>query len=171
MINLPEIPARIANLHKDSRGYPVPWFVAWLKGGEPCPPGRGEPDFRIIGPGKLTQAYNESRCWICGRSLIGSSRIFVIGPMCVINRVTSEPPNHRECAEFAAKACPFLTNPRQKRDYKDMIEHPVTAFSSRGWCVISSGKTHSYRLVRERPQSNPSRNRGIHRHWITFVDG
>jgi acetyl-CoA acetyltransferase len=47
--------------------------------------------------------------------------------MCVVNRVTSEPPNHRECAEFAAKACPFLTNPRQKRDYKDMIENPVTA--------------------------------------------
>jgi len=51
----------------------------------------------------------------------------VIGPMCVINRVTSEPPSHRECAEFAAIACPFLTRPRQKRDKKDMPEETFIA--------------------------------------------
>jgi hypothetical protein len=40
--------------------------------------------------------------------------------MCVVNRVTSEPPSHRDCAEYAAQVCPFLTRPRQKRDKKDM---------------------------------------------------
>jgi hypothetical protein len=47
--------------------------------------------------------------------------------MCVVNRVTSEPPSHRACAEFAAKACPFLIHPRQKRDMKGMIDNPVVA--------------------------------------------
>ena len=126
MIDLPALPKRIARLPKDERGYPVPWFVAWMYAGEPCPPGQGEPDFRIIGPGKLWTAYTRHRCWVCGDPL-GQHKVYVIGPMCVINRVTSEPPSHRECAEFAAIACPFLTRPRQKRDKKDMPEETFIA--------------------------------------------
>jgi hypothetical protein len=41
---------------------------------------------------------------------------FTIGPMCAINRTSAEPPEHRECAEFAVQACPFLVNPNQKRN-------------------------------------------------------
>ena len=41
--------------------------------------------------------------------------MYSIGPMCVINRTTMEPPSHRECAEFAAEACPFLLRPRMRR--------------------------------------------------------
>ena len=26
-----------------------------------------------------------------------------------MNRTSAEPPSHRDCAEFAVKACPFLT--------------------------------------------------------------
>jgi hypothetical protein len=126
MIQLPEMPDRIARLPRDSRGYPVPWFVCWMKDGEPCPRGEGEPDFRVISPNGLSRAYQHGRCWICGEPL-GVHRVYVIGPMCVVNRVTSEPPNHRECAEFAAKACPFLTNPRQKRDRKDLPEDSYSA--------------------------------------------
>jgi ferredoxin len=127
MIELPTMPDRIARLPHDDRGYPVPWFICWLKDGKPCSPGEGQPDFRVIAPGKLASAVNRRRCWICGGSLFGSSRVFVIGPMCAVNRVTSEPPSHRECAEFAAKACPFLTNPREKRNAKNMIEGGVVA--------------------------------------------
>jgi len=36
--------------------------------------------------------------------------------MCAINRNTSEPPCHRDCAEFAVQACPFLMLP--KADYR-----------------------------------------------------
>jgi hypothetical protein len=126
-ITLPPLPPRIARLPKDGRGYPVPWFICWMKDGEPCPPGEGEPDFRVVAPGRIRDAYNQSKCWICGGSLIGHARVFVIGPMCVVNRVTSEPPNHRECAEFAARACPFIIHPRQKRDAKNMIENGVVA--------------------------------------------
>ena len=119
MISLPEAPSRIARLPKSERGYPIPWFV-WINE-------EGVPDFRIIGPGKLADAYNNDRCWICGSGLLGHARVYTIGPMCVINRTTSEPASHRECAEYAAKACPFLTNPREKRDTKNMVENRVTA--------------------------------------------
>jgi hypothetical protein len=119
----------MAGLHKDARGYPVPFFVAWLQDGKICKAGEGEPDFRVIAPGRSPlNVYRARLCWICGRELRRfGERVYVIGPMCTINRVTSEPPCHRDCAEFAAKACPFLTRPRQKRDHKDMPEGTVVA--------------------------------------------
>ena len=49
MINLPQMPQRVARLSKDERGYPVPAFVQWIKDGKPALRGGGsEPDFRII---------------------------------------------------------------------------------------------------------------------------
>lgn len=103
--NLPQLPTRIAQLPVDDRGYPVPWFVAWID---------GKPDFRVIGPGKTVQAVREKLCWVCGQRL-GTYFAFVIGPMCAINRVSGEPPSHLECAEFSARACPFLTTPKERR--------------------------------------------------------
>lgn len=126
MITLPEVPDFINRLPRDERGYPVPWFVAWLKDGKLCPQGEGEPDFRVIAPGKLWDAHMHARCWICGLGL-GDRRVYLIGPMCLVTRRTSEPASHRRCAEFAAMACPFLTRPKQKRDYKNLIENRVVA--------------------------------------------
>ncbi len=40
--------------------------------------------------------------------------------MCAINRVISEPPSHRECAEFSAMGCPFLSQPRMRRNEVDL---------------------------------------------------
>src|SRR5215467_3774641 len=97
--SLPPLPKRMLALPIDGRGYPVPWFVAWI---------RGEPDFRVIKPGGAEIAYHRNLCWLCGQRL-GTYKTFVIGPMCTLNRVSAEPPSHRDCAEFAAKACPFLT--------------------------------------------------------------
>ena len=118
---LPEpIPSRIAALPRDDRGYPVPWFVAYIKDGVPCARGDGVPDFRVIRPNGRETAFAQNRCWVCG-ALLGSHRVFAIGPMCVINRVTSEPPSHRDCAEWSAKACPFLSRPRMRRDAKNPL--------------------------------------------------
>jgi len=100
-------------LPKDQRGFPVPWFVAWVN---------GDPDFRMIDTPKLPLAVKRSLCWICGMVKSYRHHTFVIGPMCAINRVTSEPPCHYECAEFAIKACPFLTQPRMRRNEKSMPE-------------------------------------------------
>lgn len=126
MIELPPMPARIARLKRDDRGYPVPWFVHWTKDGRSSPPGEGKPDFRVIAPGKFSQAYVSCMCWICGGPL-GRHKIYVVGPMCVVSRTTNEPASHRECAEFAAIACPFLTNPRQKRDNKNLPDNRYVA--------------------------------------------
>ncbi|MEY9460423.1 hypothetical protein [Bradyrhizobium ottawaense] len=91
-------------------GFYVPWFVAWID---------REPDFRVIGPGKLAQAVNRKLCWVCGQPL-GVYKAFPIGPMCAINRNISEPPSHWKCAEYAVQACPFLSNPRMRRNEKDL---------------------------------------------------
>lgn len=95
----------MAALPVEARGYPVPFFVAWID---------GVPDFRVTDPRKIAICYNQKRCWVCGQTL-GSYVAFVVGPMCAINRISSEPPSHRECAEWAAKACPFLARPHAKR--------------------------------------------------------
>jgi hypothetical protein len=56
---------------------------------------------------------------LCGEKL-GRYMAFVIGPMCAINRVNSEPPSHLECARFAVAACPFMTHPERRRNETDL---------------------------------------------------
>src|SRR5262252_8544983 len=96
---------RILALPRDHRGFVIPWFVQIDKD--------GTPDFRCIGVGKWERAIKHKRCWVCGEPL-GVNMTFVIGPMCAVNRVTSEPGNHLQCAEFAARNCPFLVKPRMQ---------------------------------------------------------
>jgi hypothetical protein len=86
----------------------------------------GKPDFRVIGPDKIATALKRKVCWICGQPL-GVHLTFVIGPMCAVNRVISEPPSHHECAEYAAKTCPFLTKPRMRRNEKNIPEEAQDA--------------------------------------------
>jgi hypothetical protein len=120
-ISLPETPARIKRLPFDSRGYPVPRFVRWIRDPEAAKAGKpgAYPDFRYADDEFRARAFKTGLCWLCGEKL-GQHRVYVIGPMCVINRTTTEPACHRDCAEFAAKACPFLVRPRQKRNEKGL---------------------------------------------------
>lgn len=124
MVDLPDnMPLRIQRLARDARGFPVPWFVQWFnqETREPCEYGYGTPDFRVADMRKLGKAITQRRCWVCGE-VMGNHRVFVIGPMCVVNKVTSEPANHRDCAEWSARACPFLSRPRMRRNEKDTPE-------------------------------------------------
>lgn len=102
---LPPVPARLRSRPLDHRGYPVPWFVAWID---------GKPDFRVIDSPKMPIAVKQNRCWICGE-IMGVHKTFLIGPMCAINRTIAEPPSHWDCADFSARACPFLTLPQAAR--------------------------------------------------------
>lgn len=116
-------PERIKALPLDERGFPVPWFVTWFKDGKPAfsrTPG-AVPDFRIVERGLVVQAIRQRLCWVCGQRL-GKHLAFVIGPMCAVNRTSAEPPCHLDCAEFSARACPFLVKPRMRRNYVDRPE-------------------------------------------------
>lgn len=127
-VKLPPPPIRIARLPKDHRGYPVPWFVAWMKGGHEVSRDYmgAEPDFRILGAGTREIAVKKRLCWVCGEKL-GVHQVFAIGPMCAVNRTTMEPPGHRACVEYSAQACPFLTVPARRRNEAGLedIEHKV----------------------------------------------
>jgi hypothetical protein len=115
------IPTAMSHLRISDKGFPVPYFVAWMQDGEECAPGHGQPDFRMVSAGKVRHCHTHGRCWVCG-GLLGKYRTFVIGPMCAVNRVSSEPPSHYPCARYAAQACPFLTQPRARRNVKDLPE-------------------------------------------------
>jgi hypothetical protein len=95
----------VLGLKLNDKGYPVPWFVEWID---------GKPDFRIMDGRKWPLAVKQRLCWMCGEPL-GRYMTFVAGPMCGINRTSSEPPCHHDCAVYAAIACPFLTLPKALR--------------------------------------------------------
>lgn len=122
-----ELPARMQRLPVDHRGFPVPWFVQWFKDGQPVDHSPGAvSDFRVVDSRKMVRAVKERRCWVCGDKL-GVHLAFVIGPMCAINRVISEPPSHLECARFSARCCPFLSRPKMRRNEKDLPASHVDA--------------------------------------------
>lgn len=117
---LPAPPPRIARLPRNKAGYPIPWFVDREIGpdGTPDP----EPDFRIADKDRMYGAITFRVCWVCGGSLrnqtlglAATQYAYVIGPMCAVNRISSEPPAHRDCALYSATACPFLTTPSMRR--------------------------------------------------------
>jgi hypothetical protein len=104
---LPSLPPYMESLPIDKRGFPVPWFTPWDKEKE-------EWNFQAVAPGKATEAMQKHICWVCGKKMF-RNLAYVLGPMCAINRVSSEPACHVECAEFSARACPFLTKPQMRR--------------------------------------------------------
>lgn len=100
-----------------ARGFPVPWFVAWIK---------GEPEFRAMDGAKLVKALRKRLCWVCGQPL-SHYGTFVIGPMCAINRTSSEPPSHLECARWSARNCPFLTLRQLERREDEFTDKGLVA--------------------------------------------
>ena len=135
------VPPRMCQRPVDHRGYTVPWFVEWID---------GKPDFRVMDRRKFFLAINNRLCWLCGEKL-GVFMTFCIGPMCVVNRITSEPPCHLECAEYAAKGCPFLTIPTAKyrtpnlpegwSETPGMLQHNPTA------CALYTTRKYTARRV------------------------
>lgn len=120
-------------------GYIVPHFVAWID---------GVADFRVVDTAKFDQCRKFQFCWICGKPL-GSHRVFVIGPMCVINRTTSEPPSHRACAEYAAQVCPHIVNPKAKRRSRrlpDQHHEPGDIMVKDNPGVVVLWESHSYQF-------------------------
>lgn len=111
--DLPPLPARIAQLQVDERGYPVPFFVARPD---------GKPDFRLADPAKQMRCVRNKLCWVCGQLLNEPELAFTIGPMCALNLISADPPSHRECAEWSVKGCPFLVKPQmERREHEEVM--------------------------------------------------
>lgn len=113
---LPPLPQKMHRLPIDKRGFPVPFFVAIVN---------GEPDHRIVEPRAMMHCIEQGLCWICGGQL-SVYKSFVIGPMCAINRINSEPPSHRDCARYAVEACPFMARPHAKRREAGMPDQSLS---------------------------------------------
>ena len=138
------IPGRIKALPLDEKGRPVPWFVEWID---------GKPEFRIADRRKSDLAIEKKLCWTCGQRL-GTRFTFPIGPMCGINRISAEPPSHRECAEFSVKACPFLTMPkmiRREGGLPEKAQNPGGIMLTRNPGVTLLWHTRSYSIVEAPP--------------------
>ena len=69
-------PRRMRRLPVSPRGFPVPWFVAWLG---------GVPDFRCIGLGKLVKAIHQALL-LAVRRATRLLATYAIGPMCIVKR-------------------------------------------------------------------------------------
>jgi hypothetical protein len=128
------------------RGFVVPWFVDWIN---------GKPEFRAMDRRKYVRAIRERLCWVCGNKL-ATRFAFVAGPMCGINRTSSEPPSHLECARWSARNCPFLSNPNMVRRQDELIDNAKVVEGSAGFAI--------------------TRNPGVAMIWITkeyelFPDG
>jgi len=141
---LKDLPARMACLPVDPRGYPIPAFVETLPD--------GTRDFRVMSGEHWRRCVKERRCWVCGMRL-GANLAFVIGPMCAVNRTTSEPPCHRECAEWSAKNCPFLARPhmiRREDEFTDsFMENSAGCPIRRNPGVALVWITRSYEIWRD----------------------
>jgi hypothetical protein len=110
MISEIPMPARIRALPVTAKGFPALFFASKID---------GEYELRVADSAKRVRCFNQNLCWLCGAKL-GKYKSFVIGPMCVVNLTTSEPPSHLECSRYACTACPFLTKPRARRNSVDL---------------------------------------------------
>lgn len=108
-------PDRIRRLPRDARGYPIPKFVKWLADAET---GQLRPEFRIIDNEHMRRCTEHNLCWVCGGHM-GVHKTFVIGVLSSVSGASGEPPSHRDCAEFAVQACPYLANPTAQRTLDD----------------------------------------------------
>jgi hypothetical protein len=134
------MPERMNCLAISDEGYPVPWFVGYVD---------GKPDFRTMDGEKMGLAIRKRLCWMCGQPL-GKFLTFAIGPMCAVSRTIAEPPSHLACLEYSVKACPFLTQPRMRRNEKDLPEdgHVAGHGLKRNPGVTLLWTTLSYKIFR-----------------------
>lgn len=98
------MPDRIAQLERDSRGYPVPFIV--LK--DPS----GKHQFAVNDIQRTWEAVRENLCHICGQKL-DSNPWFVGGPASALlnddRAVYHDGPMHHDCMQYALRVCPHLT--------------------------------------------------------------
>jgi hypothetical protein len=105
VIGLPPLPLRMARLQRDNRGLPIPYAQFIDRD--------GKPDFRVLDSWKVERCLRTRRCGLCGQK-ITRHLFFIGGPLCVENGLFHDPAMHKECAEFALRACAHLNRSKGK---------------------------------------------------------
>lgn len=148
--DLPPMTPRIAKLPVGKNGYPIPFFVAEVNG--------SREDFRVADSAKVVACVNKKLCWVCGEPL-GIYKAFVIGPMCVVNRVSGDPASHLECAVYSCKSCPFLLRPQMVRREDDRTEEMEANVGGimikRNPGAMAIWVTKSFTIERQDPKKSP----------------
>jgi hypothetical protein len=104
LLNIP-MPARLQRLPITEQGFPKLFFAPVRENGEVV--------IRSVDVSKFHLCTREKLCWLCGEPL-ERLMTFVVSIPAAYTRKVLEPPCHYECAVYATKACPFLTNPDMK---------------------------------------------------------
>lgn len=117
-----EIPDFLSHLKKDERGYPIPFFVAQID---------GKPDFRMLSEYKLLMCVEKKLCGICGKKL-HEYQYFITGKMGLKNGTHSDPPMHRECAEYSMQVCPHLHFEKSDRNDRGQLYKQINVTNHTG---------------------------------------
>jgi len=117
------IPARMANLPKDRRGYPIPVIVARDRAGEPL--------FTVNDSRATARQRAAGTCGICGGEIPLGEFIFIGGPVSAFHPHGAyiDGPTHAECATYALMVCPYLAAPRYtgRLDWKPALKNGIDA--------------------------------------------
>lgn len=81
-------------------GLPIPWVTHVDE--------NGVPDFRVHDNDKRRLIHPHRLCQLCGEPM-GEQVTFIGYPVSATTGVFGEPPQHRECLDFALEVCPWLT--------------------------------------------------------------
>lgn len=116
-----EIPHRMLKLRRLPSGMPIPRFATWDE---------GKPNLTVMDMDFANRAIPHRLCWICAERL-GRNVAFVGGPKSELSGYFTEPPFHRDCAEFAMHVCPYIlqgyhqrANPLEKDDERNLSCDP-----------------------------------------------
>lgn len=106
------LPRRLRARPKDDRGYPIPFIVLVDKS--------GQPQFTINDIRRVDACRNRHLCGLCGRRF-DDGQWFIGGSRCFLHPRGAfvDPPNHRDCAEYALRVCPFLAAPSYSKRIDD----------------------------------------------------
>lgn len=120
------------------KGWPVPYTILW-----PEYPA-GAPDWTTADTARIAQCLDRRLCGVCGQKL--EQRVAFIGGAqgkqpeeIAAMAAFFDPAMHNECAEYAAKVCPFLGGDRIR---EDMGDHGVQ-YVWYGLGVFRISKVHS----------------------------
>lgn len=96
------LPERMAQLPRDSRGYPIPVVVA-------RDVTTGQPLFIVNDSKVARQCVRKKLCQICGQRMI-KELWFIGGPLSALapNGWYFDSAMHHECAQYALQVCPYL---------------------------------------------------------------